>query len=336
MILFFVLWIRGAFAAPAPTPCEVPLNCGLHDGKTVCGHAFQGCDVCSTCCKPFITKDADCTQCTITECKSNPDCCVSFDCTGGQCKRAYQSTGKFGSLGACEAVCAPAPTTYTCAFPAFQCIKVAGSGGQFPSQSACERTCIKPTPPPSPGMLGQNYSITGGTCAWTCDNTGRCPNGRNGSSPARGSVYFHPDGIKASVNIEAVTGCSMGDTLVGGCGGCCYGELCRCNSTAAYNWTSPNLGGDLSFKSSIAFSNEYKSFDWDCSWDMFGGFGEDGGVKLNIGCSSPDCSHMNGTISASWRAGAPVGPGRGDSATCTGIRMAPAPPPAPRGSDLGR
>jgi hypothetical protein len=124
--------------------CEVPLNCGLHDGKTVCGHAFQGCDVCSTCCKPFITKDADCTQCTITECKSDPDCCVSFDCTGGQCKRAYQSTGNFSSLGACEAACAPECTTYSCIFPAFQCVKAAGSSGQFPSQSACESACVKP------------------------------------------------------------------------------------------------------------------------------------------------------------------------------------------------
>jgi hypothetical protein len=71
-----------ALAPPAPTPCEVLLNCELHDGETVCGHAFQGCDVCSPCCKPFIARDADCTQCTTTECKSYPDCCVSFDCTG--------------------------------------------------------------------------------------------------------------------------------------------------------------------------------------------------------------------------------------------------------------
>ena len=47
-------------------------------------------------------------------------------------------------------MCTSTNKTYTCAFPAFQCIKAAGSGGQFPSQSACESACIKPTPPPAP------------------------------------------------------------------------------------------------------------------------------------------------------------------------------------------
>jgi hypothetical protein len=94
-------------------------------------------------CKSYITKDADCAQCTITECKTMPDCCVSFDCIAGQCKRAYQSTGKYASFTECEVACKPTPKVYTCTFPDLQCVE-AGSG-KYPSHSACKKECVQPT-----------------------------------------------------------------------------------------------------------------------------------------------------------------------------------------------
>jgi hypothetical protein len=69
------------------------------------GSVLRGCDVGSTCCKPFIKSDADCTQCTVTECEANPDCCVSFECFNGSCQRAHRSSGKYPTHEACAHAC---------------------------------------------------------------------------------------------------------------------------------------------------------------------------------------------------------------------------------------
>jgi predicted outer membrane repeat protein len=61
----------------ASCSCVTPPNCGIHNDTTVCSHAFQGCDVCTRCCKSYIKNDNDCSGCVDTECKDgHKECCT--------------------------------------------------------------------------------------------------------------------------------------------------------------------------------------------------------------------------------------------------------------------
>jgi hypothetical protein len=92
---------------PPPTPvCPVPLNCGLHNNTDRCAHKFTGCDVCDTCCHPWLDTDEICSGCVADECKRHRECCVSYECFNGHCKRAFGSTGAYTSFTACAKACA--------------------------------------------------------------------------------------------------------------------------------------------------------------------------------------------------------------------------------------
>jgi hypothetical protein len=90
-------------------PCEQPLNCGEYNKSTVCNHTFTGCDVCDTCCEPWLKSVDSCDGCVQDECASGRhlDCCVSFYCDlpNGQCKRAFSTTGAYPNRSTCEAGC---------------------------------------------------------------------------------------------------------------------------------------------------------------------------------------------------------------------------------------
>jgi hypothetical protein len=93
---------------PPPTPvCPVPLNCGVHNNTDICAHKFAGCDVCNTCCHPWLKSQSSCDGCVADECTSgrDPDCCVSFQCVDGKCQRAFRATGEYPSSLACEVAC---------------------------------------------------------------------------------------------------------------------------------------------------------------------------------------------------------------------------------------
>ena len=105
-------------------------------------NAFFSCEIWL---KPVDT----CNACVEDECSSGRhlDCCVSFQCCNGKCQRAYESTGKYPNMSACEEDCGHA--SYNCNFrppAAYKCEEVAGSSGQFNSSSACSKECVQPTP----------------------------------------------------------------------------------------------------------------------------------------------------------------------------------------------
>jgi hypothetical protein len=88
--------------------CAVPLNCGMYNNTEVCGHKYSTCDVCAACCHPWLKPQNICDGCVADECTSGrqPDCCVSFECVGGKCQRAFRAEGKYPSSVACKAACA--------------------------------------------------------------------------------------------------------------------------------------------------------------------------------------------------------------------------------------
>jgi hypothetical protein len=108
---FTVLTSLFALIDASAAPCEQPLNCGEYNTSTVCNHTFTGCDVCDTCCHPWLKPVDICNGCVEDECTSgrHPDCCVSFECLNGQCQRAYLATGSYPTMAACEKVCKAPP-----------------------------------------------------------------------------------------------------------------------------------------------------------------------------------------------------------------------------------
>jgi hypothetical protein len=101
-------------AQPTPAPCQVPRNCGLKNGTTVCGHKFTGCEfTCDYCCGTPAAHAA-CDGCTEYACKPVPP------------------------------LPPPVTTKYSCVtMPNYHCIE--SSSGFYPSAKDCENAC----PPPS-------------------------------------------------------------------------------------------------------------------------------------------------------------------------------------------
>jgi hypothetical protein len=47
----------------AACKCIMPHNCGQLNGTMACGKPVGGCNVCGTCCQPFLTKQSSCDAC---------------------------------------------------------------------------------------------------------------------------------------------------------------------------------------------------------------------------------------------------------------------------------
>jgi hypothetical protein len=107
--------IKTSSSSSVSTTCSGPssplddrpssLNCD-HVDYSVC-EPYVGCNVCDTCCHPWLKAQSICDGCVENECtsKSNHDCCVSFECVSGRCQRAFRAEGKYPSFVACKAAC---------------------------------------------------------------------------------------------------------------------------------------------------------------------------------------------------------------------------------------
>jgi hypothetical protein len=113
----------GCTATPTPAPCQVPRNCGLKTGTTVCGHKFTGCEfTCDYCCGTPAGQAA-CDGCTEYKCKPVPP------------------------------LPPPVTTKYFCVTtPNYHCVE--SSSGTFSSATECEKDC-----PPSLSSLLLGHAI---------------------------------------------------------------------------------------------------------------------------------------------------------------------------------